>query len=157
MDLLAVLQRSGGIESLARHLGAHPATVLEASRALIPSLLSVMRTFVATRGGGAAGLQALVDLIDSHGDGTLAVEVMRDGPVRTTDGEELLALLLPAEEERARLSGEAATALGHELASQAALLPLLVMLVCGYIAARAATDGGVGGLGEIGEALTRPA
>ena len=92
MKLLATLQRSGGIEGLARQVKQPVERVNPLCEGLLPPLMLAMRGYVRRNGGGMVGAQALLDVIDSRGDGALAADVLSDGEANAASGESLLSL-----------------------------------------------------------------
>ncbi len=117
MDMLTALQRSGGIEALARQAGVAPPDALAAARQMLPGLLAMLRGFGQGRG-------ALFELLERLGGTSLAADVMSVDQVQSDRGQALLSELAGASE-----TGEGP------------LRPLLAMLVCGYVAAQAAGHG----------------
>ena len=125
MDMLTALQRSGGIEALARQAGVASPVALVAAKQLLPPLLAALRDFGAGRG-------ALLALFDRHGGASLAAEVMGDDPVSPARGSALLAEL------------------GVGEADERLVQAILAMLVAGYVSALAAGMGaGPGGIGDL--------
>lgn len=119
MDMLTALQRSGGIEAMARQAGLSPSDALSAARKLLPALLAAFR-------GYSAGREALLASIERLGGIGLAAEVMGVEPARQERGRALLDEMALADD-----------------AGEGPLAPLLAMLVGGYVAARAAGQGGI--------------
>jgi hypothetical protein len=148
MDWLTTLRRNGGINALARQLGATPADVAAGSEALLPALLGGLRQVANNFGGGSAGVHALVDLLMDLGGGQLAADVMAPGPLNTAAGNAILDRALGPEVARRAVLVEAERTHGLDQPFGERLLPALAMLVGGYITARAGGSGaeGSGGL-----------
>ena len=124
--MLTALQRSGGIEALARQAGLAPPDALAAARKLLPALLAAFR-------GYSAGREELLASLERLGGIGLAAEVMSVEPARQERGRALL--------DEMPLAGDA---------GEGPLAPLLAMLVGGYVAARAAGHGSdQGGIEEL--------
>lgn len=127
MAILATLRQSGGISAISRHLGETPVATAAAVDALLPELLEDFLHF-------SGGLPALLDLIDEAGGGALAQTIMLHDNVDTQPGRMILS--------RIKRPG-VASAVGQSAAAQvdpvlrARMLPMLVMLLGGYISARA--------------------
>lgn len=117
MDMLTALQRSGGIEALARQAGVAPPEALEAAKRLLPTILSALRGF-------PGGRTAMLEMLERHGGIGLAADVMDAAPADEDRGRQLL-------DELPDKGGAGEDSLG----------PLLGMLVGGYVAARAAGHG----------------
>ena len=152
MDLFATLRKSGGIEALARQLGHSPATVFAASDALVPEILACLREYVRERGGGDAGVQSLLAILNRLGDGQLAADVMGPDQVQKGAGFTLLEQIC-GKEAISVLAGRAADKTDLDLALLKDVLPLLAMLACGYISARIGSGSSEDGLDWVYELL----
>ena len=91
MDMLTALQRSGGIEALARQAGLAPPDALSAARELLPALLAAFR-------GYSAGRDALLASLERLGGIGLAADVMAVEPAGFDRGRTLLAELSIADD-----------------------------------------------------------
>ncbi len=129
MNMLTALQRSGGIDALARQADVATSQAMSMTRDVLPTMLAAFRGL----GGGRA---ALLALFERNGGAGLAALIMGVDPVDSSPGRAILAGLPGAES--AGLS-ELAARSGQD---GARLLPLLVMLVAGYMSAMAAGHGG---------------
>ena len=125
--VLAKLVQSGGVNAIARQLGASPSATLAAARALMPGLIEGLRSYP---GGVSALLARFADL----GGDLLAAAVMGPDPVDSSPGQAIIA----------RIGGIAVALPGDAPGDQdlrLQLAPLLAMLAVGYLAARAAASG----------------
>jgi hypothetical protein len=145
MDWLAILRRSGGIDAVARQVGQSPVNGLAATEALLPTLVDGLRDFAQREGGGDAGIRALLAMIDRLGNGSLAAEVMGPGPLTANAGDTILEQTLPPTTSKVGLASDAAAAGQLDAAMLERMLPVLAMLLCGYISARAGVDDAQGG------------
>jgi len=138
MDLVGTFRRSGGIDAIRRQLEDDSGAARAAVELLLPSLVDGMRGHVARSGGGRRGFAALLALIESHGDGALAAQVMAPYPPDAKQGVALGAAIsgLSEVDWLARVAALADERAGTEIVLRT--MPLLVMLVCGYMAALAA-------------------
>jgi hypothetical protein len=144
MDLLAVLRRSGGIDAVARQIDGPPPQVTAGIDALLPALLASLRGYAQQHGGGDAGVAGLLAMVNGLGNGQLAADVMGPGPLPPDAGDALLGQLVGLPEARRRLASDVAAIGGLDSATIGHILPLLAMLVCGYISARAEADAAQG-------------
>lgn len=128
MDMLGALQRSGGIEALARQAEVEPQQALVVAKEVLPGLLAAFRNL-------AGGRSALLALIEGNGGAGLAAAVMGVERANPEAGQAMLSQVL--EQESADLSAAAAR-FGPRAAR---LLPLIAMLAGGYISAMAAGHG----------------
>lgn len=157
MDWLATLRRSGGTDALARQTGMSPAAVRTSLSALVPALVARLGDHVRKLGGGAAGMRLLLVYLADFGDGKLAVEVMSPDPVDPAPGEAILGRIVGDTAARRQLIAEAAVTGGQDPGAIERLLPLLAMLMCGYISARAeAAEVQGAGLDWLRDALALP-
>ena len=144
--MFATLRRSGGIEALARRVGQAPAQVSVATELLITELIDCLRKYVATKGGEEEGVENLLNLLAEFGDGRLAADVMGPDPIDPSEGEAILDRIYAAIGVARPTIDEIADRNGLDPEEVGKVLPLLAMLLCGYIAARFAS-GGEGGDG----------
>lgn len=160
MDVMDMLRRSGGVDAIAKQLGIPPATAAAGAEALVPAIVGGFRKQGEAVGGGDAGLGSLIGMLGALGGGGLAANVLGPEPTETARGNEVLGEIFGSKDVSRTVAGHAAgqTGLDPELLKQ--MLPILAMLVGGYLSARArgsgsdspaATDdgGGFGGLGSI--------
>lgn len=144
--MFATLRRSGGIESLVRRSGYPPATVSAVSEAMIPELLACLRAFVEREGGEEAGVKNLLGVLEELGGGRLAAEVMGHEPINPEPGETILKRICDGNAIKRPAPDAVAERTGLDLATIEKILPLLTMLLCGYISARAGGNGEEDGL-----------
>lgn len=126
-QVLAKLVQSGGMNAIARQLGAAPAAALAAARALMPGLTEGLRTY-------PGGISALLAKFADLGGDRLAAAVMGPDPVDSTPGQAIIA----------RIGGIVVSQPDDAPGDQdlrLQLAPLLAMLVVGYLSARAAASG----------------
>jgi len=138
MDLVGTFRRSGGIDAIARQLDDNNGAVRKAIDVLLPALVEGLRGHVARGGGGRTGFDALLALINRFGDGSLAAQVMGPYPPDSKQGVALGSAIygLSEIEWLAKVSALADEHVGPDILLRT--MPLLVMLVCGYITALAA-------------------
>jgi hypothetical protein len=155
MELLAALQRSGGIEALARQAAVSTEHALAASKYLLPPLMLALRRHVRASGGGRDGVQRLLDLIAVHGDGALAADVMGMAALDAAPGREILAILFDDPDYRRQQIALFANPEPLGDGEVEVMFPMLAMLVCGYISAQAKGSGAAdsGGLDSLGAIL----
>ena len=133
MDMLATLRRSGGINALARQLGEPPAAAKAGVQALLPLLLA---GFVHYSGK----LPEVLHIFSDLGGGGLAAQVMGFEPTSPAQGMALLGRVI-GDSDAIRGAIDADSEGGADTAMLERMLPLLAMLIGGYVAARAAGGG----------------
>lgn len=144
MDMLATLRRSGGIEALARELGIPSAAAAAGTEALLPAIVAGFRQHRDTEGGGEAGLSAVATMLEGLGGGSLAAAVMGPDAADFAPGNGVLGAIFGTKDVSRILADQAAQATGLEPAMLKRMLPLLAMLVGGYLSARATGSGAEG-------------
>ena len=119
--MFSILRLSGGINALARQLGEPPSVALAGAEALLPGLLAGFRNFT-------GGFDALLGLLNELGGDALAAAIMSHEAAGIQPGLTILERLSGVAD-----AGEAPVDAGL----RERMLPLLAMLVGGYLAARA--------------------
>ena len=157
MDVMEMLRRSGGVEAIANQLGIPPAMAAAGAEALVPAVVGGFRKQDEAAGGGDVGLGSLIGMLGTLGGGELAANVLGPEPTDTARGNDVLGQIFGSKDVSRTVAGHAAgqTGLDPELLKK--MLPILAMLVGGYLSARAQgsggdaapTGGGMGGLGSI--------
>ena len=149
MVMLAMLRRSGGLEAVARKLNVQPPVAALAAASLLPFIIGGFRRRFEAADGTAAGLAGLQAEIDQLGGGDLAVAVMMPQPVDQAIGSQILRNMVGPDDVASAIAEYASRETGLDLATIGALLPLLTMLVGGYLAARiSASDLSGAGIAE---------
>ena len=136
---------AGGVDALASQLGIPRERAQQGAEALLPSLLAAM----GQRAGGVAegahsGLEQHVETLGGAG---LADNVTGAGPTDVTKGNALLGGILGSKDASRQVATQAAQTTGLDPALLKRMLPILAMLVTGYMARR--SGGQPGGLGGI--------
>jgi hypothetical protein len=159
MDVMDVLRRSGGVEAIAQQLGIPPAVAAAGAEALVPAVVGGFQKHSDNAGGGEPGLGGLLDMLGGLGGGGLAANVL--GPEQTdiARGNEVLGQIFGSKDVSRTVAGHAAEQSGVDAGTLKQMLPILAMLVGGYLSARAQgggaeAGGGGGGLGSLIGALT---
>lgn len=146
MQITDLLAQTGGLESLARELGIDPQQAASAATALAPAIMSGFQKHEAATGGG------LGELLGKLGGGGMMEQVLAQGPTDVTAGNEVLGQIFGSKDVSRSVaeSASAQSGLSPELLKK--MLPMLTMLMGGFMA-KGGTDanegagtGGVGGL-----------
>ena len=146
MQLTDLLSQTGGLQSIARELDIAPQEAATGAEALLPAILGGFQKAQA-QAGGAGGLG---ELLGQLGGGGLLDQVLAPAPTDVGQGNEVLGQIFGSKDVSRTVAQSAAgqTGLDPELLKK--MLPLLAMLVGGFMAKRggaAAADGGEGGGG----------
>jgi hypothetical protein len=145
MDVMDVLRRSGGVEAIAKHLGVPPAMAAAGAEALLPAVLGGFQKHSDAAGGGDSGLGGLIGMLGGLGGGGLAANVLGPDQTDTSQGDAVLGQIFGSKDVSRTVAGHAATQTGLDPELLKQMLPILAMLVGGYISARAGGSGTSGG------------
>lgn len=153
---LETLRRSGGVNAVANQLDLPPAIAASGVEALLPAVLS----------GFNRGLEAhvadtdregLMALLDELGGGYLAADLISKGHADCARGDRILATIFGSKEISVAVAEDAARDCALDSMVLRRMLPLLAMLVGGYLAARVAGGKSVTqfDVGKAGDRLAR--
>lgn len=156
MDVMDVLRRSGGVEALAKQLGIPPAVASQGAEALLPAILGGFKKQSDAAGGGEPGLGSLIGMLGGLGGGALAANVLGPEETDVAKGNDVLGQIFGSKDVSRSVAGHAAGQTGIDPETLKKMLPILAMLVGGYLSARAQGAGAEqgGGLGSLIGALT---
>lgn len=161
MQITDILAQLGGLQSMAQELGVSETEVANGAAALIPAILGGFKKQVQSE---PAGLDGLGGLLGQLGGGSLLEDVLAPQPTNVTRGNDILGQIFGSKNVSRSVAENAASQSGLDLGLLKKMLPIVAMLVTGYMAnqrgtevAAQATPGG-GGLGEVlGSLLGRKA
>lgn len=158
MNIEQMLQQTGAIEAISRELGVDPATAQAGAAALLPSILAgfqqpaAVETQAASSGfaGGAeesfGGLGGLLGTIGALGGGGLLDNVTSNEPTQVDKGNQILGQIFGSKDGSRAVAADAAAQSGVEPTLLKKMLPILAMLVAGYVMKQAGKTGGIGGM-----------
>ncbi|KTE41864.1 MULTISPECIES: DUF937 domain-containing protein [unclassified Sphingopyxis] len=153
MNLTDILSQAGGIESMAKDLGIPPAMAKQGADALLPAILGGFKKQAQGSGGGAAGLEGLGGLLGQLGGGGLLDAVIGPQPTPVEQGNDVLGQIFGTKEVSRSVAGDAAAKTGIDAGTLRKMLPILAMLVAGYMAKQGGGEGGGGLGGMLGNVL----
>lgn len=142
MSILEILQQSGGIETMARELGVNENVAQAGAAALLPSILG---GFKKTTQAQPSGLDGLGGLLGQLGGGGLLDSVLGPQPTPVNQGNEILGQIFGSKEvSRTVAAGaEQQTGISSDLLKK--MLPVVAMMVAGYMAKQGGDESGSGG------------
>ncbi len=150
MDLAAILKQSGAIGAIAQQLGVNEQMAEMGAAALLPSILG---GFKKTAQAQPSGLEGLGGLLGQLGGGGLFDSVVAPEPTPVDQGNDILGTIFGSKDVSRSVAGQAATQTGIDPSLLKKMLPILAMLVAGYMAKQSggAEQGGgaAGGLGGL--------
>jgi hypothetical protein len=152
MQITDILRQTGGLQSIARELGISEAQAASGAAALAPAILGGFKKQAQAQPGGAEGLGGLLDQL---GGGGLLDDVLGSKPTDVGRGNEVLGQIFGSKDVSRAVAQNAAPQSGLDPSLLKKMLPMLAMLVAGYLArqrtagASAQPSSGRGGLGGI--------
>jgi len=156
MQLTEILGQLGGLQSMSRELGLSEDQAASGAEALIPAILGGMKKQAQSQ---PAGLEGLGGLLGQLGGGGLLDQVLSPQPTDVSPGNDVLGEIFGSKDVSRTVAQNAASQTGLDASVLKRMLPMLAMLVAGYMARQrgaAAPDptGGAGtqpggGLGDV--------
>lgn len=152
MQMTDVLAETGALQSVARELGVSQSQAATGAEALLPAILGGFKKQVQTQ---PSGLEGLGGLLGQLGGGSLLDDVLSPRPTDVSRGNEVLAQIFGSKEVSRTVAQNAAARSGLAPSMLQKMLPMLAMLVAGYMARQqggaaaprpAQTGGGLGDL-----------
>ncbi|QAU35197.1 DUF937 domain-containing protein [Janthinobacterium sp. 17J80-10] len=154
MQITDILAQMGGLQSMARELGVSESQAASGAEALIPAILGGFKKQAQEQ---PAGIDGLGGLLGQLGGGGLLDQVLGPQPTDVSQGNEVLGQIFGSKDVSRAVAQDAASQSGLDPSLLKKMLPIVAMLVTGYMAkqggAAAQGGGGLGGLGGIGGML----
>ena len=157
MQLSDILNRTGGLQSIARELNIGEVDAEKAAAALAPAVLGGFRRQAETSPQGVEGLGSLLSQFGGSG---MLDSLLSPGPTDTTPGNNVLGQIFGSKDVSRAVAQNAAAQTGQDPSVLKKMLPMLAMLVAGYMAknrgggtAKFSPDGGAGAGGMLGSML----
>lgn len=153
MQLSDILNSTGGLQSIARELGIGEADAAKGAEALAPAVLGGFRKQAESH---PQGLERLGGLLSQLGGGGLLDAVLSPTPTDTTPGNNVLGQIFGSKDVSRAVAQDAASQSGQDPSVLKRMLPMLAMLVAGYLSKqrtgslKMSPDGGAGLGGVVG-------
>ncbi len=147
MQITDVLARMGGLESIARELGVEQSQVAQGADALLPAILGGFKKQAQAQ---PQGLDDLGGLLGQLGGGGLLDDVLSPQPTDVNRGNDVLGQIFGSRDVSRTVAQDAANRSGIDASLLKQMLPMLAMLVAGFMSKQggAAAPSG-GGLGDL--------
>jgi hypothetical protein len=154
-QIMDILGQTGGLQSVARELGLSESQAATGASALMPALLGGFKKQAQAQ---PAGLDGLVGMLGGMGGGGLMDEVLAPQPTNVSAGNDILGRIFGSRDVSRTVAQDAASRTGIDPSLLKKMLPVLAMLVAGYMAKRGGRGGdstaaqpnlGGGGLGDL--------
>jgi len=135
MEITDILAQMGGLQSMARELGVSETEVASGAAALAPAILGGFKKQAQAQ---PSGLDGLGGLLGQLGGGSLLDSVLGPQPTDVNRGNDVLGQIFGSKDVSRTVAQSAATQTGLDPALLRKMLPMLAMLVAGYMAKRGA-------------------
>ena len=152
MEITDILAQMGGLQSMARELGVSETEAASGAEALVPAILGGFKKQARSQ---PAGLEGLGGLLAQLGGGGLLDNVLSPQPTDVTRGNDVLGQIFGSKDVSRAIAQNAASQSGLDSGLLKKMLPMLAMLVAGYMAkqqgagAAGQPSPGGGGLGDL--------
>jgi hypothetical protein len=151
MDINDILGQMGGLQSMAQELGVSESQVKSGAAALLPAILGGFKKQTQAQ---PSGLDGLGGLLSQLGGGGLLDNVLSPEPTDVSRGDNVLGQIFGSKDVSRTVAQNASATSGLHPSILKKMLPMLAMLVAGYMAkqhgggagAQASAGGGGGGL-----------
>jgi hypothetical protein len=146
MQITDILAQTGGLQSIARELGLSESQAASGAAALLPALLGGFKKQAQAQ---PQGLDGLGGMLSKLGGGGLLDDVLASGPTHVDRGNEVLGQIFGSKDISRAVAENAQAKSGLDANVLKKMLPMLAMVVAGYMAkqrgAGAATQASAGG------------
>lgn len=151
MQVTDLLAQMGGVQSMARELGVSESQAAAGAEALIPAILGGFKKQAQAQ---PSGLEGLGGLLGQLGGGGLLDMVLSPQATDVSPGNDVLGQIFGSKDVSRTVAQSAASRTGLDPSLLRKMLPMLAMLVAGYMAkqggdraqAPSSSGGGLGGL-----------
>lgn len=152
MQITDILAQMGGLKSMAQELGVSENEAANGAAALIPALLGGFKKQAQSQPQGLAGLGGLLEQL---GGGSLLDNVLAPQPTNVDQGNQVLGQIFGSKDVSRAVAQNGSSQSGLDSGLLKKMLPMLAMLVTGFMAKQggqaaavqsAPTGGGLGGL-----------
>lgn len=149
MNINDILAQTGGLQSMARELGISEADASKGAAALAPMILGGFKKQAQAQ---PTGLEGLGGLLGQLGGGGLLADVLSPQPTDVNRGNDVLGQIFGSKDVSRTVAQNASAKSGLDPSLLKKMLPMLAMIITGYMASRrsggssSAENGGLGGL-----------
>lgn len=139
MNLTDILAQAGGLQAMARDLGVSERQAASGAEALLPAILGGFKKQAQAQ---PAGLGGLGDLLGQLGGGGLLDNVLAPEPTDVGRGNDVLGQIFGSKDVSRTVAQNASAQIGLDPALLRKMLPILAMLVTGFMSRQ--QGGGLG-------------
>ena len=131
MNITDILAQTGGLQSMARELGVSEGQAATGAAALLPAILGGFKKQAQAQ---PSGLDGLGGLLGKLGGGALLDDVVSPQPTNVARGNDVLGQIFGSKDVSRTVAQSAASTSGLDPSILKKMLPMLAMLVAGYMA-----------------------
>jgi hypothetical protein len=156
MQITDILAQAGGLQAMARELGISEADAAKGAAALAPAILGGFKKQAQAQPSGIEGLGGLLGQL---GGGSLLSQVLAPEPTDVSQGDNVLGQIFGSKDVSRAVAQNASSQSGLDPGLLKQMLPMLAMMITGYMATQrtgAAAEAGAsaaapagGGLGSL--------
>jgi hypothetical protein len=150
MQITDILAQMGGLQSMARELGVSENQAASGAEALIPAILGGFKKQAQSQPSGVEGVG---DMLGQLGGGSLMDDVLSPQPTPVDRGNDVLGQIFGSKDVSRTVAQNAASQSGLEPSLLKKMLPMVAMLVAGYMAKQRSgaspAQASPGGLGDL--------
>lgn len=149
MQITDILSQTGGLQAISRELGISEADAARGAAALAPAILGGFKKQAQAQ---PSGLQGLGGLLGQLGGASLLENVLSPQPTQVERGNDVLGQIFGAKDVSRTVAANASSQTGLDSGILKRMLPMLAMMVAGYMArgggasGQTSSAGGLGGL-----------
>ena len=151
MQITDILEQGGGLQAIARELGISEADAVRGAAALAPAVLGGFKKQAQAQPSGVEGLEGLLGQL---GGGSLLENVLAPEPTDVRRGDDVLGQIFGSRDVSRTVAADASGRSGVSQDVLKKMLPMLAMLIAGYMStgrggasgAGPAAGSGLGGL-----------
>lgn len=134
MQITDLLAQVGGLQSMARELNVPESQVASGAEALLPAILGGFKKQAQAQPAGLDGLGGLGGLLGQLGGGGLLDQVLAPQRTDVSQGNDVLGQIFGSKDVSRTVAKNAAAQSGLDPSLLKKMLPLLAMLVTGFMA-----------------------
>src|SRR5688572_28092066 len=131
MQITDILAQMGGLQSMAKELGVSETQTASGANALIPAILGGFKKQAQSQPTGSEGLGGLLGQL---GGGGLLDQVLAPEPTDVSRGNDVLGQIFGSKDVSRTVAQNAASQSGLDPSLLKKMLPMLAMMVTGYLA-----------------------
>jgi hypothetical protein len=131
MEMTELLAQAGALRSMAHELGVSETQARSGAEALVPAILGGFKKQVQAQ---PSGLEGLGGMLGELGGGRLLDNVLAPKPTDVTRGDDVLGRIFGSKDVSRTVAQDASERTGIDPQTLKKMLPMLAMMVAGYMA-----------------------